>query len=206
MLGFATTISMARDVDLLAALHENGRVHQRRYARAVRSPAQGQSDLHSRAIYLEFYLSRRPRAFTAPICAASIRTASVDLGLAAYAAAGASRRARSRRARDVAAKNFTLTFALYNLWQQSETIIDPDVGQDTAGSAQRTLRLRNQRRPMQINQYGSNSTAASRPTTRASPSPSTTGRATSANTSPMRPSPPALSPSICTTSAPGAAA
>jgi outer membrane receptor protein involved in Fe transport len=30
-------------------------------------------------------------------------------------------------------QNFTLTLALYNLWQQSETIIDPDVGMDTAG-------------------------------------------------------------------------
>jgi outer membrane receptor protein involved in Fe transport len=30
-------------------------------------------------------------------------------------------------------KKFTLTFALYNLWQRSETIIDPDVGMDVAG-------------------------------------------------------------------------
>jgi outer membrane receptor protein involved in Fe transport len=27
----------------------------------------------------------------------------------------------------------TFTFSVYNLWQRSETIIDPDVGQDTAG-------------------------------------------------------------------------
>jgi len=30
-------------------------------------------------------------------------------------------------------KKFTLTFALYNLWQRSETIIDPDIGMDIAG-------------------------------------------------------------------------
>jgi outer membrane receptor protein involved in Fe transport len=30
-----------------------------------------------------------------------------------------------------------LTFAVYNLWQQSETIIDPDVGADTAGPPSR---------------------------------------------------------------------
>jgi TonB dependent receptor/TonB-dependent Receptor Plug Domain len=30
-------------------------------------------------------------------------------------------------------KKFTLTFALYNLWQRSETIIDPDIGMDVAG-------------------------------------------------------------------------
>src|SRR5271170_2975638 len=32
-------------------------------------------------------------------------------------------------------KRFTLTFAVYNLWQSSETIIDPDVGMDVAGPA-----------------------------------------------------------------------
>jgi outer membrane receptor protein involved in Fe transport len=35
----------------------------------------------------------------------------------------------------------TLTLALYNLWQQSETIIDPDVGQDTAGPPSRRYGL-----------------------------------------------------------------
>jgi outer membrane receptor protein involved in Fe transport len=32
-------------------------------------------------------------------------------------------------------KNITLTVSVYNLWQASETIIDPDVGQDSAGPA-----------------------------------------------------------------------
>ncbi len=32
-------------------------------------------------------------------------------------------------------KKFTLTFAIYNLWQSSETIIDPDIGMDVAGPA-----------------------------------------------------------------------
>ncbi len=32
-------------------------------------------------------------------------------------------------------KKFTFTFALYNLWQRSETIIDPDIGMDVAGPA-----------------------------------------------------------------------
>ena len=41
-------------------------------------------------------------------------------------------RARRRRGADL-----TFTFAVYNLWQQSETIIDPDVGQDTAGPPSR---------------------------------------------------------------------
>jgi hypothetical protein len=29
--------------------------------------------------------------------------------------------------------DFTFTFAVYNLWQQSETFIDPDVGADPRG-------------------------------------------------------------------------
>jgi outer membrane receptor protein involved in Fe transport len=37
--------------------------------------------------------------------------------------------------------NLTFTCALYNLWQQSETIIDPDVGQDTAGPPSRRYGL-----------------------------------------------------------------
>jgi outer membrane receptor protein involved in Fe transport len=35
------------------------------------------------------------------------------------------------------APNLALTFAIFNLWQQSETIIDPDVGQDAAGPPSR---------------------------------------------------------------------
>ncbi len=34
-------------------------------------------------------------------------------------------------------RNLAVTLALYNLWQQSETIIDPDVGQDIAGPPSR---------------------------------------------------------------------
>jgi hypothetical protein len=33
--------------------------------------------------------------------------------------------------------NLALTFVLFNLWQQSETIIDPDVGADSAGPPSR---------------------------------------------------------------------
>ena len=33
--------------------------------------------------------------------------------------------------------DLTFTLAAYNLWQQSETIIDPDIGADTAGPISR---------------------------------------------------------------------
>ena len=39
--------------------------------------------------------------------------------------------------RAAVAKNLAVTFAVYNLWQQSETIINPDVGQDVAGPPSR---------------------------------------------------------------------
>jgi hypothetical protein len=35
--------------------------------------------------------------------------------------------------RTVPRRDLTATFALYNLWQQSETVLNPDVGQDVAG-------------------------------------------------------------------------
>jgi outer membrane receptor protein involved in Fe transport len=38
-------------------------------------------------------------------------------------------------------QNVTFTLALYNLWQQSETTIDPDVGQDVAGPPSRRYGL-----------------------------------------------------------------
>ena len=34
-------------------------------------------------------------------------------------------------------RNLAFTFAVYNLWQQSETIIDPDIGADSAGPPSR---------------------------------------------------------------------
>jgi outer membrane receptor protein involved in Fe transport len=34
-------------------------------------------------------------------------------------------------------QKLALTFAVYNLWQQSETVLDPDVGQDVAGPPSR---------------------------------------------------------------------
>lgn len=38
-------------------------------------------------------------------------------------------------------QNLAFTFALYNLWQQSETVFDPDVGEDSAGPPSRRYGL-----------------------------------------------------------------
>jgi len=43
--------------------------------------------------------------------------------------------------RSVPFPDVTFTLALYNLWQQSETIIDPDIGQDVAGPPSRRYGL-----------------------------------------------------------------
>ena len=63
------------------------------------------------------------------------------LGTAAHPAAGAAGGPGSRACAPRLERNLALTFAVYNLWQQSETIIDPDVGQDTAGPAEPPLWL-----------------------------------------------------------------
>jgi outer membrane receptor protein involved in Fe transport len=61
---------------------------------------------------------------------------SVDLGLPRTALL-AKQEGQEVGVRATPRPDLALTFAYYNLWQQSETIIDPDVGQDTAGPPSR---------------------------------------------------------------------
>ena len=72
------------------------------------------------------------RAFTVPTCAASNQDMSVDLGLPRTPLL-AKQIGEEVGIRAQINGNITFTIALYNLWQQSETIIDPDIGQDMAG-------------------------------------------------------------------------
>jgi outer membrane receptor protein involved in Fe transport len=80
---------------------------------------------------LEFYLSAGEGFHSADLRGVN-QDRSVDLGLphtpllAAQWGWEFGLRAQPRR-------NVAVTFSLYNLWQQSETILNPDVGQDTAG-------------------------------------------------------------------------
>ena len=131
VLGVRDDYQHGTDDDLLAQLHENGRLHQ--WGRGGQSLLQPKGSL----IYTPKRRSRilpvgRRRLSQRRSARASIRTGT------SISACPTRRCWRSNRAKKSACapslhKDFTLTFALYNLWQQSETIIDPDVGEDTAG-------------------------------------------------------------------------
>jgi outer membrane receptor protein involved in Fe transport len=61
---------------------------------------------------------------------------SVDLGLP-HTPLLARQEGQEVGMRATPARNFALTVAVYNLWQQSETTINPDVGEDIAGPPSR---------------------------------------------------------------------
>ena len=98
----------------------------------------GEPHLHAPRA-LEFYVSAGEGFHSADIRGVN-QDASVDLGLP-HTPLLAKQEGEEMGVRATPRPNLALTFAYYNLWQQSETIIDPDVGQDTAGSAQPPVRL-----------------------------------------------------------------
>jgi outer membrane receptor protein involved in Fe transport len=130
VLGVRVDYQRGEDTDLLAALHEtagysNGGV------RAQALPQPKASLIYQPARALEFYLSAGEGFHSADLRGVN-QDRSVDLGLpntpllARQYGEEVGMRAKVR-------PSLTFTIAVFNLWQQSETIIDPDVGQDTAG-------------------------------------------------------------------------
>jgi hypothetical protein len=130
VLGLRDDYQHGTDDDLLAALHET--------AGYSNAGARGQSLLQPKGsvIYtandrLELYLSGGEGFHSA-----DLRGVNQD----GYAALGlpstpllAKQIGEEVGVRASPLQKLTFTFAVYNLWQQSETIIDPDVGQDVAG-------------------------------------------------------------------------
>jgi hypothetical protein len=134
IVGLRDDTQYGTDVDELAQLHET--------AGYTNGGTRSQSLLQPKGslIYrpmgdLEFYLSAGEGFHSADLRGVN-QDISVDLGLprtpllAKQIGEEAGLRAQLH-------KDITLTFAVYNLWQQSETIIDPDVGQDIAGPPSR---------------------------------------------------------------------
>ncbi len=130
VLGLRDDYQHGTDDDLLAALHTT--------AGYTNGGARGQQLVQPKASLiftpnknLEFYLSAGEGFHSADLRGVN-QDRSVDLGLPQTPLL-ANQWGEEVGVRTSFHKDFTLTFAVYNLWQSSETIIDPDVGQDTAG-------------------------------------------------------------------------
>jgi outer membrane receptor protein involved in Fe transport len=134
VIGVRDDYQHATDVDLVAALHET--------AGYSNAGAVGQSLFQPKGslIYtpldsLEFYLSLG-RGFHSADVRGVNQDVSVDLGLP-HTNLLSKQEGQELGMRTAVGRDLTFTFAVYNLWQQSETIIDPDVGADTAGPPSR---------------------------------------------------------------------
>ena len=139
VLGFRADYQHGTDIDYLAGLHEQSGPGYTGYSNSgtVRQvlPQPKGSLIYTPLDTLELYLSAGRGFHSADIRGVNQDT-SVDLGLP-HTPLLAKQEGQEIGVRTTPRPNLALTFAYYNLWQQSETIIDPDVGQDTAGPPSR---------------------------------------------------------------------
>jgi hypothetical protein len=138
VLGFREDYQHGTDIDYLAALHEESGTGYTGYTNggtAQQALPQPKGSLIYQANNLEFYLSAGTGFHSADLRGVNQDT-SVDLGLP-HTPLLAKQQGQEFGVRATPSPNLAFTFAYYNLWQQSETIIDPDVGQDTAGPPSR---------------------------------------------------------------------
>ena len=118
------------DVDHLAQLHETaGYTNGGTKSQALLQPKG--SLIYTPADFLELYLSGGEGFHSADLRGVN-QDKSVDLGLPNTPLL-AKQYGEEAGVRANVQSNIAVTLAVYNLWQQSETIIDPDVGQDLAG-------------------------------------------------------------------------
>ena len=134
VLGVRDDYQHGTDVDYLTALHATaGYSNGGTKAQSLLQPKA--SLIYTPRNYLEFYLAAGQGFHSADLRGVN-QDRSVDLGLPNTPLL-AKQDGEEIGVRAAIARDIALTFAVYNLWQQSETIIDPDVGQDTAGPASR---------------------------------------------------------------------
>jgi hypothetical protein len=139
VLGFREDYQHGTDVDYLATLHEEagpGYVGYTNGGTARQALAQPKGSLiYTPLDTLEFYLSAGTGFHSADLRGVNQDT-SVDLGLP-HTPLLAKQQGQEIGVRSHPAPNLAVTFAYYDLWQQSETIINPDVGEDVAGPPSR---------------------------------------------------------------------
>jgi hypothetical protein len=134
VLGIRDDYQHGTDVDYLAALHETaGYTNAGTQAQSLPQPKA--SLIYTPSDRLEFYLAAGEGFHSADLRGVN-QDRSVDLGLPNTPLL-AKQEGEEVGLRSTPQKNLALTLAVYNLWQQSETIIDPDVGADTAGPPSR---------------------------------------------------------------------
>ena len=134
VLGVRDDYQHGTDIDYLAALHETaGYTNSGTEAQSLIQPKG--SLIYAAADTLEFYLAAG-RGFHSADLRGVNQDTSVDLGLPRTPLLSR-QEGQEVGFRATPLSNLAFTFAVYNLWQQSETVIDPDVGTDTAGPPSR---------------------------------------------------------------------
>ena len=134
VLGFREDYQHGTDVDYLAALHATaGYTNGGTVDQALPQPKA--SLIYTVNDSLELYASAG-RGFHSADLRGVNQDTSVDLGLP-HTALLSKQEGQEVGARAGLGRNMTATLAIYNLWQQSESILNPDVGQDVAGPPSR---------------------------------------------------------------------
>jgi outer membrane receptor protein involved in Fe transport len=134
VLGVRDDYQHGTDVDYLAALHATaGYTNGGTAAQSLFQPKG--SLIYTPTEDLEFYLAAG-RGFHSADLRGVNQDTSVDLGLP-HTPLLARQEGQEVGMRARVEHNLAFTLAVYNLWQQSETIIDPDIGTDAAGPPSR---------------------------------------------------------------------
>lgn len=134
VLGLREDYQHGTDVDYLAALHRTAGYSNAGTASAGLLQPKG-SLIFAPLSTLEFYLSAG-RAFVSNDLRGVNQDTSVDLGLP-NAKLLSKQDGQEIGLRAQPRHDLSLTLAVYNLWQESQTVLDPDVGSDAAGPPSR---------------------------------------------------------------------
>jgi len=134
VLGFRDDYQHGTDIDYESALHEMAGYSNTGTADESLPQPKG-SLIYTVSDSLEFYASAG-RGFHSADLRGVNQAVSVDLGVP-HSHLLSRQEGQEIGVRTSPRPSLAVTFAVFNLWQQSETIIDPDVGSDSAGPPSR---------------------------------------------------------------------